>query len=208
MPRDAEAVLIGPGYFYVAEHTVGVPEAKPTMTTADVITTDPAGNWVDVGYTEEGWNLVLETEMSFWMPAELVDFIASSKDSQTVTFRGVMAQFTLETLITALGGGSIAIDTAGVYQTSPELRTYTPPASDEFARISALFRTKAPLVGDISAEQNIRDIYIPQVISITTADIPHNKGADNPSLVAVELRGLKMTGLDVFEISEQRTLLS
>lgn len=206
MSRSTEAVLIGPGYFHTALHTAGVPEAAPTLATDDVLTDAPGGNWADVGYSEEGWNLILENEFSFWTPAELIDPVAASKDAQTVSFRGVLAQFTLESLVTALGGGTITVDTAGVADTSAELRSYAPPASDEFDRMSVLFRTKAPGVNVETGETNIRDIWIPQVISIASADIPHNKGADNPSLVAVELRALKMTGQNVFDIFEQRTV--
>ncbi len=137
--RVEQEVMIGPGYFYIAPHTGGVPEPAPAMAVATVITDAPGGNWIDVGFSEDGWNFAGQNVFSFWTPAELVDPVATVKDSAEYHMRGVMAQFSLENLQTALSGGTIVIDTAGVSMTSPELRSYTPSGSADYDFVSALF---------------------------------------------------------------------
>ena len=202
MPRSEEQVLLGPGYMYVAPHTAGVPEAAPAFTTALTLTTDPASLWVDVGYSEDGWNLVASNDFSFWTPAELVDPIATVKDSAEYHARGVLAQFSLENLQIALSGGTIVVDTAGVSMTSPELRHYIPAASTSYDFFSVLFITQKNDQNIISGEECIRHTYIPYVISVAELDVPHTKGA-NPSLMGIDLQAIKGTGADILRIDEQ-----
>ena len=201
MARVEEAVLIGTGYMYVAAHTAGVAEAYTEIVGTDVLTDAPGGNWEDVGYSEEGWNLVAENEYGFWTPAELVDPIATVKDSQTLKFRGVAAQFSLENLQLALGGGTISIETAGTLGSIAAIHKYVPPASTGFEYFSVQFRVATEGTNEESGEQNVRDFYIPKCISIATLDVAHNKGA-NPSLVGIELQAVKPSG-DIFEVYEQ-----
>jgi hypothetical protein len=186
MSRSTAEVLLGPGYFYFAPYG----EAFPTFAVPDTVDTLPGGNWVDAGYSEDGWNLVADLTYEYFTPAEEIDPIATIKMAQEVHFRGIAAQFSLENLQFALGGGSIAAD-AG----PPATQTYTPPASDEYDFNAVLFRTKAPGTG------KVRDIQIPRLISVSSLDIPHTKGA-SPSSVAIDVRALKESGVDVFSIYE------
>lgn len=201
MPRVEEAVHIGPGYMYVAAWTAGVAEAYTELLPADEVTTDPAGGWTDVGYSEDGWNFVAENEYGFWTPAELVDPIATVKDSQEIHWRGTAAQFTLETLQIALGGGTISIESAGTVGSEDAIHKYVPPASTGFEYFSVLFRVEAEGTNEGTTKSRVRDFYIPKCISIATADIQHTKGA-NPSLVALDLQAVKPAG-DIFEVYEQ-----
>lgn len=185
MARETASVLLGPGYFYTAPN----PEAFPTLSASDTYDEDPGGNWADVGYSENGWNLVADVSFEFWTPAELVDPIAVIKNSQEIHIRGVAAQFTLETLQIALGGGSV-VTAAG----PPATKTFTPPESDEFDYFSALMRTRAP-------SGFVRDTRVTRAISVSSVDIPHNKGA-NPSLVAVDMRAMKEGANPIFDIVE------
>lgn len=202
MARNEQEVLLGPGYMYVAPHTAGAPEAGPAFTTALTLTDDPAGNWEDVGFSEDGWNIVASNEFAFWTPAELVDPIATVKDSAEYHARGVLAQFSLENLQIALSGGTITVDTAGVSMTSPELRSYVPSASTSYDFFSVLFITEKNDFNESSSENCIRHTYLPYVISVAELDVPHTKGA-NPSLMGIDLQAIKGTGSDILRIDEQ-----
>lgn len=202
MARSEQEVLLGPGYMYVAPHTAGAPEAAPTFTTALTLTDDPAAGWEDVGFSEDGWNIVASNEFAFWTPAELVDPIATVKDSAEYHARGVLAQFSLENLQIALSGGTITVDTAGVSMTSPELRSYVPAASTSYDFFSVLFITQKNDFNETSAEECIRHTYMPYVISVAELDVPHTKGA-NPSLMGIDLQAIKGAGADILRIDEQ-----
>jgi hypothetical protein len=186
MARDAAEVLLGPGYMYVAPYG----EAFPTFAGGETISSAPGGNWADVGYSEDGWNLVADVTFEYFTPAEEVDPIAAIKVAQEIHFRGIAEQFSFENLQLALGGGTITPD-AG----PPAIQTYTPPASDEFNYYAVLFRTKAP------GTDKVRDIQIPRLISVSSLDVPHTKGA-NPSALAIDVRALKESGVDVFTAVE------
>ncbi len=185
MSRSTAEVLLGPGTFYTAPSGEAFP-ADPTIT--------PGGNWTDPGYSDDGWNLVADLTYEFFTPAEEIDPIATIKMAQEIHVRGLVVQFTLDNLKLALGGGSIVTD-AG----PPEIQTYTPPASDAFAFIAALFRTKAP--ESSPGATDTRDVQIARVLSVSSLDIPHTKGA-NPSAVALDFRAIKESGSDIFEIVE------
>ncbi|KKM81732.1 hypothetical protein LCGC14_1326760 [marine sediment metagenome] len=202
MARNENEVLLGPGYFYIAPATAVTPEAPPTFVVSMEIDTDPAGNWEDVGYSEDGWSLVGSSEFSFWTPAELPDPIATTKDSSEYSLRGVMAQFTLENLQIALAGGTITVDSAGVADTTPGLRHYDPPLTTAFSYFSALFITGKNDDNDTTSEPCVRMTYVPFVVSVAEVEIPHTKGS-NPSLVGVELRAIKRSGSNIFRIDEQ-----
>lgn len=186
MSRNASQVLLGPGYFYFAPYG----EAFPTFAGGETIATVPGGNWVEAGYSEEGWNLVADTTFEYFTPAEEVDPLAAIKVAQEIHFRGVAAQFSFENLQFALGGGTITTD-AG----PPAIQTYTPPSSDEFNYWAVLFRTKAP------GTDKVRDIRVPRLISVSSLDVPHAKGA-TPSSLAIDVRALKESGVDVFTAVE------
>ena len=185
MAKDTTQVLLGPGTFYVAAVVAGVAEPAPADPTVA-----PGVDWEDIGYSTDGWNLVNDLTYEFFTPAEEVDPIATLKSAQECHFLGIAAQFSLDNLKIALGGGTITTD-AG----PPATQTYVPPSSTGYDRFSVLFRTAAP------GTAKIRDIYVPFVISMSSVDIPHTKGA-NPSVVAIDMRALKVTGDDLFTIVE------
>jgi hypothetical protein len=199
--RVEEQVLLGPGYFYVAAHTAGAAEAAPTFDENMTLTTAPGGNWEDVGYSEDGWALAGSSEFSFWTPAELVDPVATIKDAAEYHMRGVLAQFTLENLQLALSGGDITVDSAGTASTTPGLRHYEPPASAGFTYFSALFISQSYGTNFTTTEACVRMTYLPSIISVAEAEIPHTKGA-NPSLIGVDLQALRR-GASPFRIDEQ-----
>lgn len=203
MPRVEEEVLLGPGFMFIAPHTAGVPEPLPPLLVADTVNTDPSANWLDVGFSEDGWSFAGQNVFSFWTPAELVDPVVTVKDSAEYHFRGVMAQWSLENLKIALSGGTIVVDTAGVSMTSPELRSYIPALSTDFDYVSALFITEIYGFNETSSEPCVRHTYIPWVVSVAEVEVPHTKGA-NPSLLGIDLQAIKGTGDDIIKIEEQR----
>ena len=202
MPRTEEAVHLGPGYMYVAAWTGGAAESYTEIVSATLVADAPGGNWVDVGFSEDGWNFIAENEYGFWTPAELVDPIATVKDSQEIHFRGVAAEFTLETLKIALGGGTITIESAGTIGSVDAIHKYVPPASTGFEFFSVLFRVEAEGTNEGTTVSRVRDFYVPKCISIAAMDAAHTKGA-NPSLVAVDLQAIKPSAGDIFETVEQ-----
>lgn len=112
-----------------------------------------------------------------------------------------MAQFSLENLQIALGGGTITQDSAGTPATTPGLRHYDPPATAGFSYFSALFVTQKNDDNDSTSQACVRHTYIPLVVSVAEVEIPHTKGA-NPSLMGIELRAIKGSG-NLFRIDEQ-----
>jgi hypothetical protein len=202
MPRVEEAVHIGAGYMYIAAYTAGVAETyTPLTATIEVDDAVAGGTWVDVGYSEDGWNFVVENEFGFWTPAELVDPIATVKDSQEIHWRGTAAEFTLETIQIALGGGTISIASAGTPGSVDAIHKYVPPGSTSFDYFSVVFRVEAEGTNLGTTVSRVRDFYIPKCISIAAMDTQHTKGA-NPSLVAIDLQAVKPAG-DIFEVYEQ-----
>lgn len=185
MAKDTTEVLLGPGTMYIAPEGEAFP-ADPS--------TAVAGNWEDIGYSESGWNLVGDLTYEFFTPAEEVDPIVTLKTAQEIHVRGVAAQFSLENLAIALGGGTVSTDVG-----PPATKSYAPPASDVFDSFAVLFRTKAP--ESSPGATDTRDITISKAISVSSVDISHTKGA-TPSMVAVDLRALKKTGVDTFNIVE------
>ena len=185
MARSTAEVLLGTGAFYTAPHG----ETFPTNPTTAI-----AGNWTDPGYSEDGWNLVADLTYEYFTPAEEIDPIAVIKMAQEIHFRGVVVQFSLANLKVALGGGTIVTD-AG----PPAIATYTPPASDAFDYFATLFRTKAP--ESAPGNTDIRDVQVPRMLSVSSLDIAHMKGA-SPSSVAMDFRAIKESGSDIFTIIE------
>lgn len=202
MARDEQEVLLGPGYFYMAAHTGSTPEAAPAFDENDTLTGAPGGNWVDIGYSEDGWSLVAQNTFEFWTPAELADPIITVKDAAAVSLRGVIAQYSLENLQIALSGGTITEDSAGTSMTTPGYRHFLPDATTAFTYFSALFITAKNDFNETTSEACVRQTYVPYVVSVAELEIPHTKGA-NPSLMGVELRAIKGSGSDLFRIDEQ-----
>jgi hypothetical protein len=189
MARNTAEVLLGTGFLYTAP----VGEAAPTNPTTAI-----AGNWEDVGYSEDGWNLVFDLTFEYFTPAELADPIATMKTAQEGHLRGVAAQGSLENLQLALGGGTI-VTAAG----PPETKTYTAPESTGFDFFSLLFRGNAPEL--TPGVYGVRDVYVPRAISASSVDMAHTKGA-NPSMIALDFRFIKEDATDLFTIKETTDL--
>lgn len=183
MARDVTEVLVGPGTLYTAPLGEAFP-ANPT--------TAPAGNWVEIGYSEDGWTVEADKTLEDVLVAEEVDPIATYKTAQSIRLTGQMAQASLENLKLAFGGGSIAVDTpAAGYD------TYSPPASDSFDELAVLFRTNAPGTSGWK-----RDWQFPRAVAAGAVAAQFTK-APTKANVAMEFRVLKPSSGDIFNVIDQ-----
>ena len=183
MARDPLEVLVGTGTMYLAPQG----EAFPTNPATAV-----AGNFEDVGYSEEGWAFVADRTFENVDVAEEVDPLRVLKTAQELRFRGTFAQASFENLQIALGGGTITTS-----DPSAGYRRYTPPASDEQDEYTILFRTNAP-PGDGT---KLRDFRIPRAISSGAIEMPHAK-APGKTVIAADFRLILPSAGSIFDVIE------
>ena len=185
MARAVDEVVVGPGTLYTAPQGEAFP-ANPNTT--------PGGNWVEIGYSENGWTVEADKTFEDVFVAEEVDAIGTYKTAQAIRVTGELAQVSLETLEIAFGGGTIAVDTpAAGYD------TYTPPSSDSFDELSVLFRTKAaPGV----AAGWLRDWQFPRVVVAGAVSQALAK-APQKALLAIEFRVIKPSAGDIFKVIDE-----
>lgn len=184
MARDVTAIVIGPGELYWAP----LGEAFPTNPATAV-----AGNWEDVGYSEDGWTVEADKTVEDVFVAELIDPVASFKTAQSIRITGSMAQVGLEQLQLAFGGGSIAVGAPAA-----GFDTYTPPASETFAEYAVLLRTDAP-GGALK-----RDWQFPRAIAAGAIASQFTK-APQKALVAMEFRVLVPASGSIFKVIDDTT---
>lgn len=180
MPRDSSKVFIGAGTLYTAAQGEPFPATPATAV---------AGNWVEVGYSEDGWIVAFDRTVDRVFAAEEINALVVLKTGQETHVRGTLLQATLENLELSFGGGSIADDTP-----SSGFRTYTPPDTDEQDEFSILFRTN--LDGN-----RVRDWQFPRTISVASVEIPHNK-APNVSVVAMDFEAVVPSSGSLFTVVE------
>ena len=185
MAKSTAEVLLGPGTLYTAP----VGEAAPADPDTAV-----AGNWEDIGYSEDGWNLVFDLTYEFFTPAELADPIATLKTAQEGHLRGIAAQGSLENLKLALGGGTISTDVG-----PPATKTYEAPGTSGFDYFALLFRGNAPEIA--AGVYGVRDVLVPRAVSASSVDMPHTKGA-SPSSIAMDFRFVKEEAEPLFTATE------
>jgi len=125
MAQDTSLITLGGGTLYVADYG----EAMPTDLTAT-----PAGNWAAIGYTEQGAALDLSTTTEEARVDELFDPVAEVTTEISTSFSTVVAQFTFDTLLRALNGGTVTVD-AG----PPVVNTFEPPGPADIAYFAALY---------------------------------------------------------------------
>ncbi|RKZ86131.1 MAG: hypothetical protein DRQ39_06145 [Gammaproteobacteria bacterium] len=184
MARDALEVLVGTGTLYMAP----LGEAFPTDPSVT-----PAGNWEDIGYSEEGWKFVVDRTFEDVVVAEEVDALRVLKTAQEIRVQGAAAQASLENLQIAFGGGTIQTDTPAVGQS-----TYTPPASSAFTEYSLLLRVLAP-PGDGT---KLRDIRVPRVTPTGTVEAAHAK-APTITVLAIDFRAIIPASGAIYDVIDE-----
>lgn len=177
--RDATQVLAGVGRLYIAPSGTAFP-LDPSVA--------PDAAFIDQGYTDEGVNLVIEQAVEELRVEEEMDPVDLLMVSRNVRFESALAQFSLENLKNALGGGTITTAVG-----PPATKTYVPP--DSLSTFAVLFRGTAPT----GSEK--RDIQITQAKSVAAITIP-NRRAPNKQVLGIAIRAKKVTGTPIFKIVE------
>jgi hypothetical protein len=113
MTLDATEVRVGvEGHLYVA----------PLGTTMPTdVTTALAAAWVELGYTETGPSMSVDTEREDFVPWQSKNPVRSVVTGQTMTSTFTLWQRNSDTLKLAFGGGTVTLSGAG------PAKLYTPP---------------------------------------------------------------------------------
>lgn len=180
MPRDSAKVFIGAGTLYTAPLGEAFPADPDTA---------PAGNWIEIGYSDDGWLIAFDRTVERVFAAEEINALVVLKTGQETHVRGTLLQATLENLELSFGGGAIATSTP-----SAGFRTYTPPLADEQDEFTVLFRSN--LDG-----ARTRDWQFPRTLSVASVEIPHNK-APNVSVVAMDFEAVVPSSGSLFAVVE------
>jgi len=140
----------------------------------------PASDWVDVGYSEDGWTLEMDKTFEDIMVAEEIDPIATFKTAQEVRLTGELAQASMSNLQVALAGGTFTADDSD-YGTGYD--SLKPPSTDDYDEKSLLLIVDGPAGAD-------RHVEIPRAINVGAFSMAHQK-APQKVVIAVEFKVLK-----------------
>lgn len=179
-------VIVGTGVLYVAAianegNASGDYIAFPTDD-GNNAWSDPASDWVDVGYSEDGWTLEMDKTFEDIMVAEEIDPIATFKTAQEVRLTGELAQASQANLLVALGGGSITTGNgSNGYVTG--YNAIIPPSTDDYDEKSLLLIVDGPAGAD-------RHVEIPRAVNVGAFSMAHQK-APQKVVIGVEFKVLK-----------------
>jgi hypothetical protein len=176
-------VIVGTGVLYVAAisndgNATGDYVAFPGDNTG--AWADPAADWVDVGYSEDGWTLEMDKTFEDIMVAEEIDPIATFKTAQEVRLTGELAQASMSNLQVALAGGTFTEDDTDYASGYDSLK---PPSTDDYDEKSLLLIVDGPAGAD-------RHVEIPRAINVGAFSMAHQK-APQKVVVATEFKVLK-----------------
>lgn len=169
---DATKVSIGPGRLWVGP----LAATDPTNATTPLVET--TGNWVPVGYTEEGSTFSYAVQSEDIEVAEELEAIAARRTSVVATLSFAMAEATARNLKLALNGG---LDTGSITSVGP-------------VAFSSETRVKVCLDTDDGARWLFRRCY-----SVGTIEI-QNRKAPAKRTIAVEYRLEKPSVGDIFTV--------
>lgn len=184
MAKSAAEVLIGTGTLYVAVDGTAQP-LDPTVA--------PAGAYVDIGYSEEGWSFNIDRNLEDIEVAEEIDPIDVMQTSREVHMVGVAVQASLENLKTALGAGTITT-VAG----PPSYKQLVAGGTGDLLRVTLLFRGKAPPLAGVA---KTREVWVPHVVSAAAIEMASKKAPDK-SQIAMDFRALKITPDELFVVRD------
>lgn len=179
-------VIVGTGVLYVAAigndgNASGDYVAFPTDDGANAWA-DPASDWLDVGYSEDGWTLEMDKTFEDIMVAEEIDPIATFKTAQEVRLTGELAQASQANIQVALGGGTITTgDGSNGYVSG--YNAILPPSTDNFDEKSLLLIVDGPAGAD-------RHVEIPRAINVGAFSMAHQK-APQKVVIGIEFKVLK-----------------
>lgn len=171
--RNVDQVLVGTGQLYHAPTGEAVPANGETA---------PAGNWEDVGYSDEGGAFAWEQERQEVEVAEEIDPIADERTKIVYTFTITLAQLIFQNLERLLGGGTIT-NIPG----PPERNTFTPPTQADGEDVHALLFRYENEYDDGAGNQFHTDLQITECRSVGSAEIPWQQ-APQKSIIAAEFK--------------------
>jgi hypothetical protein len=185
-------VIVGTGVLYVASiaNDGNTSDGSDYISFPGVTATawdNPASDWVDVGYSEDGWTLEMDKTFEDIMVAEEIDPIATYKTAQEVRLTGELAQASMANLQIALGGGTFTSSDTANY--GSDFASLIPPATDDFDEKSLLLIVDGPNGAD-------RHVEIPRAINVGAFSMAHQK-APQKVVIAVEFKVLKPKGVQV-----------
>ena len=140
----------------------------------------PAADWVDVGYSEDGWTLEMDKTFEDIMVAEEIDPIATFKTAQEVRLTGELAQASQSNIQIALGGGTFTESHTTNFAAGYD--SLTPPSTDDFDEKSLLLIVDGPAGAD-------RHVEIPRAINVGAFSMAHQK-APQKVVIATEFKVL------------------
>lgn len=185
MAKDVDQVLVGVAQVYYAPLATAFPANAETA---------PAGTWIDIGYTDEGW--AFEWEQTF----ENIEVAEEAEPIDTrwtaIEYRAVaaLAQVSLEHFKTVLNGGTIT-----AIPGPPVRRTYTPPALGADVAIALLIR----FVNENDPFHT--DLQLPKVRSVGQVSLPFRK-APEKSVMATTFQVAKPSSGSIWTLDEYVSL--
>lgn len=151
---DTSNILVGFAFLHVA----AADEPAPADTVAHG--GDPGGNWRYTGATEEGWSLGFEREVNDHFVEEQSASVFTTPGNGALTLSGSLAEVTLENMLLALGGGSLATQAAA----SGVIGKKTLTLSDQYD-------SYAVLLDGLNPEGFFRRVYIPRARSVASLEV-------------------------------------
>jgi hypothetical protein len=173
---DSSKIDVGPGKLWVGKLTAVAPTNSTTALTEST-NGGTDGNWVPVGYTEEGSVFSYAVTAESITVAEEIDDIGSRRTAATATLSFSFAEMTARNLLLALNGGL-----------TPSPTSVTPVASVDEVRVSIVLQT------DGGARW-----YFPKAYSQGSIEI-QNRKAPQKRLIPVEFKLEKPTSVTNFTV--------
>lgn len=161
---DSSKIDVGPGKLWVGSLTATAP-TNSTSSIAESANNGTDGNWVPVGYTEEGSVFSYAVTAEAITVAEEIDEIASRRTGASATLAFSFAEMTARNLLLALNGGLT-------------------PAPTSVAPISAASEVRVRLI--LQTDSGAR-WYFPQAYSQGSIEI-QNRKAPQKRLIPVEFK--------------------
>lgn len=189
MPRNPLEVIVGPATMWTSPLGTAFP-ADPSVTVT--------GAWTEIGYTDDGWTIVLDPKREVIAVTEELDAIQAPMTTRDLHVQGALKQASFANLTIAQGGGVVTTATG-----PPATQTYRPQRMGEVdTHLQILVRGKGPLVGLTSPVQKWRDFQIFESMSIAAVNVQYTK-APKVTLVAVDFKLFRpAAGGDPYQIIE------
>lgn len=157
----ATNLALGPGTLYT-----GVFGAVEPLDTA-VATTPDATAWPDVGGTKDGVSIAINQEFTELDVDQIVDVVGRRMTKRDLTMQTNMAEVTLENLVTANNGGTIAIGGTG----ATAFKSYVP--SNDTSATQPVY--KALVMDAFGPNSKRRRLLVRRVLSTSNLEFAYKE---------------------------------